>query len=1227
MRTSAQELQLLICRQKPFAVCLQETKLSPDAPFSMRGYSVFRKDLLTDTVSHGGVLLAVHHSVPARQLQLRSKLQAVAARLAFTHREVSVCSIYCPPGIALPVVELRRLISELPSPVLLLGDFNSHHSAWGCSRVCTRGRLLASFLNDEDLCLLNTGSPTHFSLPSGNTSALDLSFTSPQLVPLLTWHTAEDAMGSDHFPIWLEFQEEVILGTRPPRWNMRKADWSGFEARLEGVFADRPMQTPSVLEFTDAVTDVAREFIPMTSSVPRRIPVPWWTNECRDAIRARRRAHRAFDRRSTTANMIAFRKARAHARRIIQEAKRASWRSYVGQLNRFSPLSTVWSCIKRISGQWTAPTLPVLEVNGEQIFRPDQVANEIAHALASRCGTGVSDPQFLRIRSRCEANRIDFSTSEELTYNRPFSMAELKSAVAGLRSVSEGPDGVHNDMIRHLPSCVLEVLLAIFNRLWLEGDFPSTWREAHVVPLLKPGKSGLDPLHYRPISLTSCLCKLMEKLVNVRLLWFLESEDIFTPAQCGFRKGRSTVDHLLSLDTIVRSAFKQRRHVGAVFFDIEGAYDTTWRHGILMKAFNYGVRGPLGCFIQNFLMNRYFTVRIGNQFSDRLLQENGVPQGGVLSVALFALMINDVGRSLPQAIGHSLFVDDLAIWCVSATNHSLTRQLQMSVSRLEKWATSNGLRFSTKKTTAIHFCRRRGHCTSVPLRLYGQDIPLQSSIRFLGVELDSRLTYKPHLKMLRDKCFKALNILKCVSRTTYGGDRATLLLLYRSLIRSKLDYACVVYNGACTSNKRILDTVHNSALRIVTGAFRTSPTHSLLAEVHEMPLSMRRSLLSMRYACKLRQRPDHPTYQHVFSQRALTVFRGSGVMRSTPFCVRIRDTFEDAAINLRGVAKVTPLRVPPWELVSPSINITLSELTKSSTSPVEFRSRALEMMETYEGYTRTFTDGSKGDKGVGCAFVMGDTSRSFSLPPDATVYTSELVAIYKALCFIEVCEGARHVVFSDSLSSLLALRAFHPSHPILQDILLLLTSLNDAGKSIIFCWIPGHVGIPGNELADQAAKRAAQLECTRRLPLPAADFFPACSAYVKRKWQHVWDVTDSKLKQLKPRLTAWHSGSRKSRIEEVSLCRLRIGHTYATHRYLLCGEDRPHCPRCGAHLSVRHVLVSCPSLSNERRRFFGSSSVNFRDLLGENSRLISEVFRFLSHVRFPVIFSAISAPP
>ena len=109
-------------------------------------------------------------------------------------------------------------------------------------------------------------------------------------------------------------------------------------------------------------------------------------------------------------------------------------------------------------------------------------------------------------------------------------MSELPSAISSLRSVSEGPDAVH-DMLRHLPAVALEALLADFNYLWETGTFPETWREAIIIPILKAGKSGLDPLHYRPISLTSSLSKLMEKMVNVRLSWFLEYHGVLqTPS-------------------------------------------------------------------------------------------------------------------------------------------------------------------------------------------------------------------------------------------------------------------------------------------------------------------------------------------------------------------------------------------------------------------------------------------------------------------------------------------------------------------------------------------------------------------------------------------------------------------------------------------------------------------------------------------------------------------------
>ena len=982
----------------------------------------------------------------------------------------------------------------------------------------------------------------------------------------------------------------------------------------------------SAEDFTSMVLDSADACIPRTSGQPRRTPVPWWTKECGEAIRARKRAFKKFDRNSTTENLIAFRKARASARRIIKEAKTASWRNYVSSLNRFTPMTQVWTRLKRIAGQYSSVPLPVLTVNGTYINHPSDVAEAIGQALYERCGGGTAETRQTRRQARRESGSVDFGIADSAAYNEPFTMAELESAVSSLRSVSEGPDTVHNDMLRRLPRAALEALLAMYNSLWETGTFPEAWQEAIVIPVLKPGKSGHDPLHYRPISLTSSLCKLMEKMVNKRLSWFLERHNIFTSAQCGFRTHRSAVDHILTLDTEARACFTQKKHLGAVFFDIEAAYDTVLRGSILRRLFKYGIRGRMGLFIKNFLTGRRFRVRVGNDHSSSFTQVNGVPQGGVLSVALFAVVINDIADELPSAVGRSLFVDDLAVWCSASSVRHVTRQLQLAVARLEKWTSENGLRFSAAKTTAVHFCRRRCTDTQLGIRLGGQLIPTEPVARFLGVWFDSRLTYKEHFKTLREKCFKSLNVLKCVSRTSYGADRRTLLLLYRSIVRSKLDYACFVYDGASTSSKRVLDTIHHASLRVVTGAFRTSPALSLLAEAHEPPLSSRRQVLGMRYALKLRQFPTHPTYSYVFSRSLLALFEGR-MQRFAPFCLRMQDLFSRSGIPVREVMRFDTIASPPWQCVQPQIDTSLCDVKKDEIPESVSRSRAVELLSSYENRKRTYTDGSKTSGGVGCAFVTGRDTRSFSLPANSSVYTSELVAIQKALCFIEVSDEALHVILTDSLSSLLALRSFYPMHPLIQDILTRFTALNQTGKSVQFCWIPSHVGIAGNELADAAARRAASAPCTRRFPLPARDFYPAADAYVRSQWQCMWDTqTRNKLRELKPTLKPWQSSSRKSRQEEVTLCRLRIGHTYTTHGYLLRGEDRPECPRCNEPLTVAHALLACRRYAEKRSRYLGyiPPTMSLHRLLADDSRWIQDgsIFAFIRSVDFPVIFSS-----
>ena len=142
-----------------------------------------------------------------------------------------------------------------------------------------------------------------------------------------------------------------------------------------------------------------------------------------------------------------------------------------------------------------------------------------------------------------------------------------------------------------------------------------------MVPIPKPNKDLSDPTNYRPIALTSCLCKTMERMVNDRLVWVLESKKLLSKFQCGFRKDHSTLDHLVRFEHFIREAFARKKQVLAVFFDLEKAYDTTWKHGILSDLFDLEFRGRLPIFIQNFLSDRHFQVKSGSTFSNSYLQE------------------------------------------------------------------------------------------------------------------------------------------------------------------------------------------------------------------------------------------------------------------------------------------------------------------------------------------------------------------------------------------------------------------------------------------------------------------------------------------------------------------------------------------------------------------------------------------------------------------------------
>ena len=205
-------------------------------------------------------------------------------------------------------------------------------------------------------------------------------------------------------------------------------------------------------------------------------------------------------------------------------------------------------------------------------------SNTTIHHLAQKISKNSSSnnysTKFQKYQEKAEKEHLDFDTDNSENCNVQFTIGELSDALKKSHDTATGPDEIHYQILKHLPRDSLMVLLDIFNDIWASGEIPECWKEATVIPMPKPGKESRNPSNYHPISLMSILCKTMKRMINTRLLWFLEKNNILTKYQCGFRTGRTTTDQLIRLESFIRDSFLKNNHVVSVFFsDLNGYPD------------------------------------------------------------------------------------------------------------------------------------------------------------------------------------------------------------------------------------------------------------------------------------------------------------------------------------------------------------------------------------------------------------------------------------------------------------------------------------------------------------------------------------------------------------------------------------------------------------------------------------------------------------------------------
>ncbi|KAI5747058.1 hypothetical protein M8J77_010637 [Diaphorina citri] len=541
--------------------------------------------------------------------------------------------------------------------------------------------------------------------------------------------------------------------------------------------------------------------------------------------------------------------------------------------------------------------------------------------------------------------------------------------------------------------------------------------------------------------------------------------------------------------------------------------------------------------------------------------------------------------------------------------------MQESINNLENFSQSTGLFFSSEKTKAIMFSRKnKQDVNSINLTMSNQRIEVVNSAKFLGLTLDRKLTWINHLKGLKKSCYDRMRILKMLSKKAWGSNRKMLLRLYKALIRSKLDYGSIVYNSASPKTLLMINPVQNQSLRLATGAFRSSPTVSLEAETSEPNLEIRRSILACNYIAKVivhsQKNPnfkkvDRPTYKALYSNtnkfQPTIGLQKENLMHIIPF----HDVMTE-----REQKEI-------WLSKKPSCNLSLT-MYKKDGIPNQFFQQEFKksMQETYANFVQIYTDGSKNESSVACALVIPQLNilKKVALNQNSSIFHAELLAISESLTIVENLHINKAVIISDSLSSLQAISTlFHPN-PLVQSIQEKI--LCTPNSTIKFFWCPSHVGIAGNDAADREAKSALGTQITHS-PLFLEEIKSLTRNHFLHTWNSTWAATNpthNKLRRIKSSISPWSTSCQKSRLDEVCLMRLRIGHTKITHSFLFRREDPPVCDKCNVPLTVEHFVLSCRKMRFRPNSFLNST---LSDVLKDDPDSVATLMRFLKRNNFP----------
>ena len=863
------EVNILLNDNDIDVLCINETWLksdNDDSEIEIDGYNAYRLDRQNGKI-RGGVLCYVKNTILSKQNDdlYDNDIEGIFIEINLTNtKPILVGSIYRPPDCTVDFLDnlddIFKKCNNLYDDVYILGDFNLDQVKAGNLKKVTR---LANNSNMKQIITDYTR------ITETSKTKIDLIFVSK---PELIISSGVHSIGlSDHS---LTYAVRKCNKIKLPPKIVKSRCFKNFN-EVDYIDTIRNINWDRICNLDDVNVALNEWQSSFNAACDKHAPfkekrvkgcLPEWINS--DFLRLSKDRDYYFSKAHKTNNDEDWKKAKS-LRNKVNNMKYALKKSYCNKAisDNINNSKNLWKTIKKIIPNKTS-SMPSAVVKKDGNYSGDKkdTANEfndfftsIGNELGSKFDNNNSD-NVCSCNSVCshQNDSVNKFTFKPISYE-----FVLKQICKMPNCKSSGLDPFNVKLLKLAAPFISKCLAHICNLSLNGSTFPDAWKKAKVTPIFKSGdKTNVS--NYRPISVLPIVSKIIERAVHDQLYEYMSNVGLLSNCQSGFRPNHSTSTTLLDVQDYILKNMDTGYATGVLFIDLKKAFDTVNHDILIRKLEQYGINGNELLWFKSYLNNRVQTVNVDSTLSDFRSINIGIPQGSILGPLLFIIFVN----CLPYAVSDCktvMYADDTSLMCKSKNKLDLKSQMESCLSKIAEWFKVNKLTLNVDKTKFMVFGTQKmlEKFNDVNLAYHNSDIERVDEFKYLGVKLDSKLSWSAHVDYVSKTISKRTGIIR---RIKYFLPYETTVMLSNALVIPHFDYGSLVWSNFGVEYHNRLQVLHNNLARIILSADIMTPTNDLMNMLQWVKLNKRwhNTLLITVFKCLKNECPSYLSSQFEF---------------------------------------------------------------------------------------------------------------------------------------------------------------------------------------------------------------------------------------------------------------------------------------------------------------------------------------------------------------------------